>query len=173
MAFLNLVELGSLPIVLAWLGWCVRHDIRNREVPNLITIIPMTIACLIGVLFGRWAAAFLVIVLVLLADINSYRVGLGIVTTAIVALISPAQSLTCVSTLLVWLFWDRGALGGADAKILIALLLLWGDPSLLIWIALAGGLQGLAAWWRKRLEIPYTLAILVGSMGFWFGKLFY
>ena len=173
MAFLNLVELGSLPIVLAWLGWCVWHDLRNREVPNFITIIPMATSCLIGVLFGRWAAAFLVAVLILLADIGSYRVGLGIIATAILALTSPAQSLICVSILWVWLFWERGALGGADAKILIALLQLWGNPSLLIWIALAGGLQGLVAWRRKRREIPYTLAILVGSMGFWFGKLFY
>jgi Flp pilus assembly protein protease CpaA len=173
MAILNLVELGSLPFVLAWLGWCIRHDLRYREVPNLITVIPMAMACLVGVLFDRWAAAFLVVVLILLADIDSYRAVLSIITTAIIALISPAQSLICVSIFLVWLFWEKGALGGADAKILIALLLLWGNPSLLIWIALAGGLQGLVAWLRKRPEIPYTVAILVGSLGFWFGKLFY
>lgn len=173
MAFLNLVELVSLPIMLAWLGWCVRHDLRNREVPNFITIIPMAIAGLIGVLFGRWAAAFLVVVLILLADFESYRVGWGMVAAAMVALINPGQSVLCVSIFLIWLFWERGAFGGADAKILIALLLLWGNPSLLIWVALAGGLQGLVAWWRKRREIPYTIAILLGSVGFWVARLFY
>ncbi|HYE67410.1 MAG TPA: hypothetical protein VEA58_02290, partial [Anaerovoracaceae bacterium] len=68
--------------------------------------------------------------------------------------------------------WDRGAMGGADAKILITLLLVWGSGWLMVWVALAGGLQGLVAWWRKQREIPYTVAILLGSIGFWLANLF-
>jgi hypothetical protein len=49
----------------------------------------------------------------------------------------------------------------------MALMLGWGSAWLLVWVAFAGGLQGLVAWWKKQREIPYTVSILLGSIGFW------
>ena len=132
-----------------------------------MTIIPMAAAGLVGILFGRWSSACLLLALILLSDLSSLRVQLGLLGTLIIVLIDPASALLNLSISLLWLLWEKGLLGGADAKILIALLLLWGDPWLLVWVALAGGLQGLLAWLRKQPEIPYTVAILLGSVGFW------
>jgi hypothetical protein len=92
---------------------------------------------------------------------------LGLIGATVIVLIDPGSGLLNFSIFLVWLLWEKGALGGADAKILISLLFVWGSAALLVWIALAGGLQGLVAWWRKRREIPYTVAILLGSICFW------
>ena len=63
----------------------------------------------------------------------------------------------------VWALWETGATGGADAKIIIALVLLFADGLLFIPIVLVGGLQGLAALIARRKTIPYTVAITLGT----------
>ena len=171
MAILNLIEFTLLPVVLLWLGICVWHDLKNREVPVLLTVVPLASACLVGVLFGRWAAACLVAVLILLSDLATHRTSWGILAAALIALSDPTSGMLIISIVVVWMLWDFGAMGGADAKILISLLLLWGSGLVLVPVALAGGFQGLMAWWRKKREIPYTVAILLGSAGYWLAKL--
>lgn len=167
MTFLSLLQFSLLPFAFLWLGFCVWHDLRNREVPVWLTLVPLALAALIGILFGRWSSACLLVILVLCSDIPFLRIGLGLLGTIGIILLDPVIGLLNFSIFLVWLLWEKGAVGGADAKILISLLLAWGNVSLLVWIALAGGLQGLVAWWRKQREIPYTVAILIGSIAFW------
>jgi Flp pilus assembly protein protease CpaA len=167
MTFLTLLQYSLLPFAFLWLGSCVRHDLRNREVPMWLTVIPLVLATLIAILFGRWSSACFLVILILLSDFTSFRIGLGLIGATGIVLIDPGSALLNFSIFLVWLLWEKGALGGADAKILISLLLVWGNVSLLVWVALAGGLQGLVAWWRKQREIPYTVAILLGSICFW------
>ena len=172
MTFLSLLQFSLLPFAFLWLGFCVRHDLRNREVPVWLTVIPLVASAMTGILFGRWSSACLLVILILLSDFASFRIGLGLIGATGIALIDPGSVLLNFSIFLVWLLWEKGALGGADAKILISLLLVWGNVSLLVWVALAGGLQGLVAWWRKQREIPYTMAILLGSICFWLVTIF-
>ena len=56
-----------------------------------------------------------------------------------------------------------GATGGADAKIIISLVLLFGNGLLFIPIVLAGGVQGLIGLLSKKKTIPYTVAITLGT----------
>ncbi len=171
MTFLTLLQITLLPIILFWLMLCVRHDLRNREVPMWLTLIPLVVAGLVGILFGRWSSVCLLAMLILLSDLVSYRTGLGLLGTIVVAILDPGSWLLNLSIFSVWLLWEKGALGGADAKILVALLLLCGSAWLLVWVAFAGSLQGLVAWWRKQREIPYTVSILLGSIGFWLANI--
>ncbi len=53
-------------------------------------------------------------------------------------------------------------MGGADAKILMSLVLLIRDGRLLVPVLLVGGVQGLLALALKRKQIPYTLSIAGG-----------
>jgi Flp pilus assembly protein protease CpaA len=172
MTFLSLVQYSLLPFLFLWLGVCVRNDLRSREVPVWMTVIPLAVAGLIGIVFGRWSSACLVAMLILLSDLVSFRFGFALLGTAVVVILDPTSVFLNLTIFAIWLLWDRGAMGGADAKILITLLLVWGSAWLMVWVALSGGLQGLVAWWRKQREIPYTVAILLGSIGFWLTNLF-
>ena len=70
----------------------------------------------------------------------------------------------------VWALWEIGATGGADAKIIIALVLFFADGLLFIPIVLVGGVQGLAALIARRKTIPYTVAITLGTAAWlWMG----
>ena len=71
----------------------------------------------------------------------------------------------------VWALWEIGATGGADAKIIIALVLLFADGLLFIPIVLIGGVQGLVALIVRRKTIPYTVAITLGTAAWlWLGS---
>ena len=63
----------------------------------------------------------------------------------------------------VWALWEIGATGGADAKIIIALVLLFANGLLFIPIVLVGGVQGLVGLIARRKTIPYTVAITLGT----------
>lgn len=60
--------------------------------------------------------------------------------------------------------WEIGATGGADAKIIIALVLFFTDGLLFIPIVLVGGVQGLVGLIARRKTIPYTVAITLGTV---------
>jgi Flp pilus assembly protein protease CpaA len=167
MTSLTLLQVVLLLFAFLWLGLCVGHDLKNREVPVRLTVIPLVAAGLAAIMLGRWSSAGLLIILVFLSDLASFRIGLGLLGMIGTVLIDPESILLNSSIFLGWLLWEKGAMGGADAKILMALLLVWGSAWLLVWVAIAGGFQGVAAWWRKQREIPYTVAILLGSVGFW------
>ncbi len=70
-----------------------------------------------------------------------------------------------------WVLWEMGVMGGADTKMLTALLLFTGDPLLLLAVFLAGGLQGLIGLLRKEKTVPYTVAIAAGTVWYLIGRL--
>ncbi len=170
MPIFKFAELALLPVVFLWLAVCVRHDLKSREVPVGWTVIPLAITGLMAVLSGRWGPACLVLILVFLSDLSARRMIWGLLATVGVLLAQPTAGALSISIFLVWALWERSLLGGADAKILMALILLWGDSSLLLPVALAGGIQGLLAVWKKQRDIPYTVAITLGTTGFWLTK---
>ena len=64
--------------------------------------------------------------------------------------------------------WEVGATGGADAKIILTLVLLSGDGLVFLPIVLVGGIQGLVGLLRHHKTIPYTVAITLGT-ALWLG----
>ena len=76
----------------------------------------------------------------------------------------PAQGNLSIALFAAWLPWELGVMGGADAKMLTALLLFIGDPLMLLAVFLAGGLQGLIGLLRKEKTVPYTVAISAGTV---------
>jgi prepilin signal peptidase PulO-like enzyme (type II secretory pathway) len=166
------VILGA--VLLAWLGTCVFFDLRTRQVPTLITVIPLILAATWRLFQGGWQLVLLTIALTLLSDLPQakWRIPLGC-CAAIVGLSiagSPDEVYAMLVIFAVWALWEIGATGGADAKIIIALVLLFADGLLFIPIVLAGGIQGLAGLIGRRKTIPYTVAITLGTAAWlWLG----
>jgi len=166
------VILGA--VLLAWLGTCVFFDLRTRQVPTLITVIPLILVAAWRLFQGGWQLVLLTIALTLLSDLPQakWRIPLGccaaIVGLSIAA--SPDEVYAMLVIFAVWALWEIGATGGADAKIIIALVLLFGNRLLFIPIVLVGGVQGLAALIVQRKTIPYTVAITLGTAAWlWLG----
>jgi prepilin signal peptidase PulO-like enzyme (type II secretory pathway) len=166
------VILGTF--LLAWLGTCVFFDLRSRQVPTLLTVLPLILAAAWRLFQGGWQLVLVIVALTLLSDLPQakWRIPLGC-CAAIVGL-SIAGSPDVVYAMLVifaiWALWEIGATGGADAKIIIALVLFFANGLLFIPIVLVGGIQGLAGLIARRKTIPYTVAITLGTVAWlWLG----
>lgn len=166
------VILGAF--LLAWLGTCVIFDLRSRQVPTLLTVIPLLLAVAWRLSQGGWQLVLLTVALTLLSDLPQakWRVPLGCCTAIIGLSIagSPDEVYAMLVIFAVWALWEIGATGGADAKIIITLILLFANGLLFIPIVLVGGVQGLAALIVRRKTIPYTVAITLGTAAWlWLG----
>ena len=62
-----------------------------------------------------------------------------------------------------WALWELGATGGADAKIIITLVLLFGNGLVFLPIIFVGGIQGLLGLSTHQKTIPYTVSITLGA----------
>lgn len=153
--------------LLAWLGVCVVFDLRSRQVPVLLTVFPLLMAAAWRYFQGGWQLVLVVIALTLLSDLPQAKWRIPIACVVAVAGLSLSGSPGTVYAMLVvfavWALWETGATGGADAKIIIALVLLFADGSLFIPIVLVGGIQGLVGLIARRKTIPYTVAIALGT----------
>ena len=150
-----------------WLGICMIFDLRSREVPTLLTVIPLILAGIWRLLQGSWMLVLLTVLLILISDLRGAKWRIPVGCCAAVAGIfiarSPDTTYAMLVVFAVWALWEIGATGGADAKIIIALVLLFADGLLFIPIVLIGGVQGLAALIAQRKTIPYTVAITLGT----------
>jgi len=160
--------------LLAWLGTCVFFDLRTRQVPTLLTVIPLILAAAWRLFQSDWQLVLLTITLILLSDLSQAKWRLPLGCCAAIVGLSIAESPDVVYAMLVifavWALWEIGATGGADAKIIIALILLYSNGLLFISIVLVGGVQGLGALIAKRKTIPYTVAITLGTaVWLWLG----
>ena len=151
---------------------CVIYDLRSRQVPVLLTLLPLVLAAGWRSLQGGWQMVLLVILLVLISDLPkpSWHIPLACLGTVVILAISGSSiSLSpFLATIAVWLAWETGATGGADAKIIITLVLFFADGWLFVPIVLVGGVQGLIALFSKQKAIPYTVAISLGTAA-WMG----
>jgi len=166
------VILGA--VLLAWLGTCVFFDLRSRQVPTLLTVIPLIVAAAWRLFQGDWQLVLFTVALTLLSDLPQAKWRIPLSCCAAIVGLSIAGSPNEVYAMLVifamWALWEIGATGGADAKIIIALVLLFSNGLLFIPIVLIGGVQGLAALIAKRKTIPYTVAITLGTAAWlWLG----
>ena len=155
-------------LLLAWLAVCVIFDLRSRQVPACLTVMPLILAAIWQLLQGGWQLVALVALLVLLSDLPQAKWRIPVACAATVLGLSIAGSSGIVFTMLVvfavWALWEVGASGGADAKIIIALVLFFADGLLFIPIVLVGGVQGLVGLIARRKTIPYTVAIALGMV---------
>jgi hypothetical protein len=153
-------------VLFGWLGVCVVHDLRSRQVPTLLTVIPLILAMAWRFFLGGWQLVLLTVILTLVSDLRQtkWRIPVGCFG-AILALSlagSPGAVYAMLVIFAVWAMWETGVTGGADAKIIITLVLLFADGQLFIPIVLVGGVQGLLALIAHRKTIPYTVAITLG-----------
>ena len=158
--------------LLIWLGTCVHYDLRSRQVPVLLTVIPLALAAAWRLSQGDWQMVLLVIVLILISDFPKAQWRIPFACLGIILIVAfsgssiPPSAFLAISA--VWMAWETGATGGADAKIIITLVLIFANGWLFVPIILVGGLQGLIALVSKQKTIPYTVAISLGTAA-WMG----
>ena len=157
--------------LLGWLAACTVCDLRTRQVPAWLTVLPLVGAAVWRFTQGGWSVVILVVGLVLISDLPWKRVRIplasGLAALTLIQLGDIQQVIAGLAAFSIWVMWELGALGGADAKMIITLVLLYGDGFLLVPILLVGGIQGLVAMITHRKTIPYTIAITVGTV-IWF-----
>ena len=162
-------------VLFGWLGACVVHDLRSRQVPALLTIVPLIVAAGGRFFLGGWQLVLLTVLLTLVSDLRQVRWRIPVGCCAAILALSltgdPGSVYALLVIFAVWAMWETGATGGADAKIIITLVLLFADGQVFIPIVLVGGVQGLAALIARRTTIPYTVAITLGTATWlWLGS---
>ena len=152
-------------VILTWLVVCMAFDLRTRQVPAVLTLVPLAAAAIVRLILGGWPIVFQVAALVLISDLRwpKYRIPLACCVSALAFLASPEAIFTILVILTVWVQWDVGATGGADVKIIISLVLLFADGLIFIPVVLAGGIQGLVGLIAKQKSIPFTVSIVLGT----------
>ncbi len=165
---LQSIQIILWALLLTWLAVCVVFDLRSRHVPALLTLIPLILAASWQLFRGGWPLVLLVVLLILVSDIPQSKWRIPLACAGTILALSIAGSTTLVYAMLVvfavWALWEIGATGGADAKIIIALVLFYTDGLLFIPIVLVGGVQGLVGLIARRKTIPYTVAITLGTI---------
>jgi Flp pilus assembly protein protease CpaA len=154
------------PLALPWLALCTWHDLRTRTVPPLLTIPPLVAAMAWHGYSESWPVALLAVSLLVLDDLPwRWRSILAGVQGLILAMawgtsgvISALLGLTLIG---IWALWKFGAIGGADAQVVMVLALSFG-LGILVPVALATGVQALLQKFRGRDTIPAMLGILAG-----------
>lgn len=154
-------------LLIAWLGTCVVSDLHSRQVPTLLTIPPLALSALWRLFQGGWAVVVLVVALILISDFRwpKWRIPLACLASVLaLSLNSVPESIYAILVVFAsWALWEIGATGGADAKLIISLVLLFGNGLIFIPIVLVGGVQGLIGLIARKKTIPYTVAITLGT----------
>jgi Flp pilus assembly protein protease CpaA len=147
---------------------CMIYDLRDQRVPMLLTVGGLVGAGVYALCRGLWAPVLLTIALILVADFNpsTKRLVFALALTGVASIIQPASALICALVLAVWMLWEFEVIGGADAKLLIATMLVFANPFVLILISIAGGIQGVIAALQKKKEIPFVVSIFSGTFLF-------
>ena len=168
---MNIGVVGSL-LVCAWLAICAACDLKSRTVPAWLTLPGLFIALLSKEASGELALVAFVGLVFVLSDLPLILRGLVcLLLTAlfVLALLTTADvvsaELSMLAILSIWLCWKFNILGGADAQVLAALILLCG-PEILVPVALMNAIQGLVGMVMKRKTIPAMLSILAGACVF-------
>lgn len=160
-----MLETPLLLSLLVWLLVSMVYDLLYRELPAMLTLIPLILAGIYALLAGTWVATGFAAALILIADLEPRprRRLFAAVIAAFAAIFEPAAFIQIVILFSVWLLWDFGAMGGADAKLLFVIALTIQQPVVFVLIALSGGIQGLVALLLHRKEIPFVVAIFAGA----------
>ena len=155
-----------LPLLILWLLVCMIHDLRSRQVPEKLTLYPLFAAGLSGLVQGQWMPVLLLPVLIIVSDWEprGKRLLFAVVASAFAAIFDERTAVPVLALFTIWLLWEMGAMGGADAKLLMVITLVIGSPWVLALIALAGGVQGLFGLLTRKRSVPYVVAIFGGTL---------
>ena len=164
---ISTVQIILWGLVLAWLGACAACDLRSRQVPGWLTIPPLILAAGEELFQGNWQPVLLLVSLVLISDLpaSRWRIPLaGLVAGLMILLSGPGELFsTELAVFAAWAMWELGASGGADAKIIITLVLLFSNGQVFLSIVFVGGMQGLLGLATRQKTIPYTVSITLGT----------
>jgi Flp pilus assembly protein protease CpaA len=154
--------------LLAMLFVSMPYDLQKHEVPISLTVAGLVGSGLYAILNGLWVPVLLTVILTLVSDFNprGKRLAIAMISSVIASFVQPGGVLICAAIFGVWVLWEFGNLGGADAKLLIAAVLILGNPAVLLPISIAGGIQGVVASLQKKKEIPFVAAIFCGTLLF-------
>ena len=163
-----MADLILFALLLVWLFVCMIYDLRFRQVPAWLTIFTLIIAGVYAIWRGWWVPPLLSVALILISDLEprERRYAFAGLVSAFAAIFEPATALTVAVLATTWVLWEIRAMGGADAKLLMVIALVMPQPAVFLWIALAGGIQGLLAFGLRKKEVPYIVAIFAGSLLF-------
>jgi len=155
--------------VCLWLAACTVFDLKWREVPAALTLLPLFGAVLWNALIGKFALALFVLLLFILADIpvrsRGFANGLQAAIFCMGLTTSPEPVLAgtvMLTMLVIWSIWKLEKMGGADAHVLMALVLLLG-PSVLLPITVVSGVQGLIHLLVHKKTMPFMVSIFAGT----------
>lgn len=149
-----------------WLAACAIHDLRAREVPGWLLRLPLAIALVWGAMSGNLVASLLALSILVSENVPLRARGFYVGAQGLLAFFAFQEGgfeafLLSVSLLGIWLAWKLGAFGGADAQVLLVIVLVAGI-SVIVPISVAVGLQGLVARLRKQPTIPALAGIHAG-----------
>lgn len=155
-------------VLLVLLFVCMIYDLKDREVPMPLTLGSLVGAGVLGLFHGLWSPVLLTIGLTHVADFNprEKRLAFALTLSAFAGIFQPDAALLCAVILSIWMLWEFGIMGGADVKLLVAITIMTGNATILIPIAVAGGIQGVIASLRKQREIPFVVSIFCGTLFF-------
>jgi len=141
-------------------------DLRFREVPAWLTLTTLLGSGAYAVFRGLWMPALLTVILCLVAEmtITTQRRSFAVVLSVFAAIFEPASTILCLTLFFIWFLWDLDKMGGADMKLMAAVILASGNPIVLLPITLVGGIQGLVAYFRKQTSVPYVFSIFLGTL---------
>ncbi|HEY9075141.1 MAG TPA: hypothetical protein VIO61_01265 [Anaerolineaceae bacterium] len=142
------------------------YDLRFREVPAWLTLTSLLGSGAYAVFYGLWMPALLTVILCLVSEITiqAQRRSFAVVLSAFAAIFEPASAILYLALFTIWFLWDLDKMGGADMKLMAAVILAFGSPIVLLPITLIGGLQGLVAYFRKQTSVPYVFSIFLGTL---------
>jgi len=142
------------------------YDLHFREVPAWLTLTALLGSGAYAILRGFWIPTLLTVALCVVSEmtIPAQRRSFAAVLSAFAAIFEPASAILCLALFIIWFLWDLDKMGGADMKLMAAVILAFGSPIVLLPITLVGGLQGLVAYFRKQTSVPYVFSIFLGTL---------
>jgi Flp pilus assembly protein protease CpaA len=165
---LKVVVVITLTVCL-WLLVCAIWDLKWREVPPALTLPPLFGALFWQAVKGNFALALFTILLFILADCPARSRGFANGLQAAIYFLGVATSpepilagFSMFAMLVIWLTWNLEKMGGADAQVLMALILYFG-PVVVLPVAVAGGIQGLIALLAHKKTLPFMVSVLAGT----------
>jgi Flp pilus assembly protein protease CpaA len=167
----NTIALVVAALISIWLVGCAVYDWRSREVPNILTVIPFMLAIIWSAWAGNSPAALLALAMMFVTNLNKGpAIAVSLLSSAsaiILSLFIQEANLQNLFPILIIagisMIWYFGGTGGADAKILITLTLLYGYPAF-IYAVVAGGLAGLIGLAIKEKKLPYVVPVAAGTI---------
>ncbi|MEN4012212.1 MAG: hypothetical protein AB1649_12420 [Chloroflexota bacterium] len=142
------------------------YDLHFREVPAWLTLTALLGSGAYAILRGFWIPTLLTVALCVVSEmtIPAQRRSFAAVLSAFAAIFEPASAILCLALFIIWFLWDLDKMGGADMKLMAAVILAFSSPIVLLPITLVGGLQGLVAYFRKQTSVPYVFSIFLGTL---------